>query len=346
MRILLVALSGEVGGAEKILRYCAYYHKSKGYQCDIIIFGKKSSSYWDGFNVKYFDGLNLNSFLNFVNIIKNNNYFLASSSLILANSMLGLLRFIGILKCENLIIRESTQVFRRFNLIKLISSYFLYFFYLMSDIIIFQTDEMMSDVLKYCPFLKRKNSVVKHNPLDTSILDKLVNKNNIFNFPYVFTAGRLVNVKGYDLLIKAFSLSDVNLTHKLVISGDGPEKENLNTLVQKLKLSNKVVFTGFKENIYPLIKNADLCIISSRIEGFPNILNEMIYLNDKVLSSYCTDSISKIEFILKSDIYNLKEFSKAIENGIFFNLNQSEKKSKAKYEEKLRINDYFDTWIE
>lgn len=345
MKILIVALSGEVGGAEKILRYCAHYHKSKGYQCDIIIFGKKSSSYWDSFNVKYFDGLNLNSLFKFINIIKNNNYFLASSSLILANALLGLLRFLGVLKCKNLIIRESTQVFRRFNLIKLIPAYFLYFLYLMSDKIIFQTDEMMSDVLKYCPFLKRKNSVVKHNPLDTSILDKLVNKNNIFNFPYIFTAGRLIDAKGYDLLIKAFSISNINLTHKLVISGDGPEKKSLLRQVKKLKLSNKVVFTGFKENIYPLIRNTDLCIISSRIEGFPNILNEMIYLNDRVLSSYCTDSISKINFVLKSDIYDIENFSKAIDNGIVFNLNLLEKQSKIKYLSKLGINDYFDTWI-
>ena len=345
MKILIVALSGEVGGAEKILRYCAHYHKSKGYQCDIIIFGNKSSSYWDSFNVKYFDGLNLNSLFKFINIIKKNNYFLASSSLILANALLGLLRFLRVLKCTNLIIRESTQVFRRYNLIKLIPAYFLYFFYLMSDKIIFQTDEMMSDVLKYSPFLKRKNSVVKHNPLDTSILDILINKNNIFNSPYIFTAGRLIDAKGYDLLIKAFSISNINLTHKLVISGDGPEKDRLNKLVLKLKLSNKVVFTGFKENIYPLIKNADLCIISSRIEGFPNTLNEMIYLNDRVLSSYCTDSISKINFVLKSDIYDIENFSKAIDKGIVFNLNQLEKQSKIKYLSKLGIIDYFDTWI-
>ena len=123
------------------------------------------------------------------------------------------------------------------------------------------------------------------------------------------------------------------------------EKDKLNKLVQKLKLSNKVVFTGFKENIYSLIKNADLCIISSRIEGFPNTLNEMIYLNDRVLSSYCTDSISKINFVLKSDIYDIENFSKAIDNGIVFNLNQLEKQSKIKYLSKLGINDYFDTWI-
>ena len=215
----------------------------------------------------------------------------------------------------------------------------------MSDKIIFQTEEMMLDVIRYCPFLKRKKYVVKHNPLDTSVVDKLVNKNSFINYPYIFAAGRFVNVKGFDLLIKAYNISNTKLTHKLIISGDGPEMKNLMTQVNKLKLSESVIFTGFQNNIYPLIKNTDLCIISSRIEGFPNILNEMIYLNDKVLSSHCTAAVSNIDFILKSDIYNIESFSKAIDNGVVFNLNSTEKKSKVNYLSRLGIDDYFDTWI-
>ena len=344
MKILIVTLSGEVGGAEKILKYCAHYYKSKGFECDVIIFGKKTSNYWGAFNVKYLDVLNFNSILKFRKIIKNNNYNIVSSSLILANALLGLFRLLGFLKCEKLIIRESTQVFRRFNIIKLIPIYILYFFYLMSDKIIFQTEEMRYDLLRYCPFLKVKRNIVKHNPLDTSIIDKLVKKNNIFNYPYIFAAGRLVKVKGFDLLINAFKNSNINLTHKLVISGDGSEKQRLVNIVEKLNLSEKVVFTGFQENLYPLIKYADLCVISSRIEGFPNIINEMIYLNDRVLSSYCTFSISKIDFILKSDIYNIKSFSKAINKGLVFSLNNKKRKSKDKYLSILGINDYFNTW--
>ena len=71
----------------------------------------------------------------------------------------------------------------------------------------------------------------------------------------------------------------------------------------------------------------------------------MIYLNDKVLSSHCTVAVSNIDFILKADIYNMKSFSEAIDNGVGLDLNSLEKKSKVKYLSRLEINDYFDTWV-
>ncbi len=345
MKILIVVLSDKVGGAEKILSYCANYYYSKGYQCDIIIFGDRTTDFWKNFNTHYIGNLNLFSIVRLLNFIRNKKYFLASSSLILANSLLGLLRVLGFLKCKNLIIRESTQVFRRFNIIKLIPIYFLYFSYLISDKIIFQTEEMMLDVIRYCPFLKGKKYVVKHNPLDTSIIDKLVKKKSFIKNPYIFAAGRLVNVKGFDLLIKAYNISNTKLTHKLIISGDGPEMNNLINQVNQLNLSENVIFTGFQNNIYHLIKNTDLCIISSRIEGFPNILNEMIYLNDKVLSSHCTAAVSKIDFILNSDINNIEKFSEAIDLGLKTKLNKYQRQSKINYISKLGINEYFDNWI-
>ena len=117
MKILIIVLSDNVGGAEKILRYCANYYSSKGYQCDIIIFGDKSSDFWKNFNTYYVGSFNPFAIFRLVNFIRNKKYFLASSSLILANSLLGLLRILGFLKCKNLIIRESTQAFKRFNII-------------------------------------------------------------------------------------------------------------------------------------------------------------------------------------------------------------------------------------
>ena len=60
---------------------------------------------------------------------------------------------------------------------------------------------------------------------------------------------------------------------------------------------------------------------------------------------HTTAAVSNIDFILKSNIYNIESFSKAIDSGVVFNLNSSEKKSKINYLSRLEINDYFDTWI-
>ena len=55
------------------------------------------------------------------------------------------------------------------------------------------------------------------------------------------------------------------------ILGDGRDKEILLEMKQNLGLEN-VIFHGIQKNPYPFLKYADLFILSSRYEGFPNVL--------------------------------------------------------------------------
>lgn len=62
-------------------------------------------------------------------------------------------------------------------------------------------------------------------------------------------AGRLVRIKGVDQLIKAFSLLSADYPIVLDIVGDGEEVRMLQKLTEKLNISEKVKFWGFKKDI-------------------------------------------------------------------------------------------------
>jgi glycogen synthase len=62
-------------------------------------------------------------------------------------------------------------------------------------------------------------------------------------FPYVFGIGRLVENKGFDVLLRAFALSE-RMDHELVIAGVGPELETLVALAEELGLAGRVDFVG------------------------------------------------------------------------------------------------------
>jgi glycosyltransferase involved in cell wall biosynthesis len=80
----------------------------------------------------------------------------------------------------------------------------------------------------------------------------------------IITVASLVRHKGHQVLIDAVCIlarSYQNL--RLLIVGDGPLRDSLNTYVKALQLSEKIIFTGEKENVFPLLKLADIFVLSS-----------------------------------------------------------------------------------
>lgn len=96
--------------------------------------------------------------------------------------------------------------------------------------------------------------------------------------------GSLIPVKDFELLIKAsFLLKKNNFNFHLHILGDGYLKTKLNNLIEELKLRSFVTLHGFKKNPYPWIKNADVFIMSSIVEGLPTVLCESLTLGTPVI---------------------------------------------------------------
>lgn len=117
------------------------------------------------------------------------------------------------------------------------------------------------------------NSVVIKNGVDCTKFkpgSKLLAR-ELFKLPedkkIIGSAGRLELVKGHDLVIKALALLPKNTL--LVIAGDGSQKESLQALVEKLQLSERVIFLGLVDNMPRFYQSLDLFCLPSRFEGLP-----------------------------------------------------------------------------
>ena len=93
----------------------------------------------------------------------------------------------------------------------------------------------------------------------------------------IVAAGRLKEIKGFEELIEAFAYAQLDGT-RLLILGEGPLRPMLESKVQELNAADVVSLPGSVRNPMPYFKLAKGCILSSRIEGFPNVLLEMMVL--------------------------------------------------------------------
>jgi N-acetylgalactosamine-N,N'-diacetylbacillosaminyl-diphospho-undecaprenol 4-alpha-N-acetylgalactosaminyltransferase len=110
--------------------------------------------------------------------------------------------------------------------------------------------------------------------------------------PYVMAMGRLVKSKNFALLIDAFGRS--GLRGKLIILGDGPERETLMRKAAELGLSSRVLMPGFAKNPFALLRHADVFVLPSNAEGFPNGLLEAMAVGIPVISTNCGSGPSEI----------------------------------------------------
>jgi glycosyltransferase involved in cell wall biosynthesis len=108
----------------------------------------------------------------------------------------------------------------------------------------------------------------------------------IKDLPLIGTAGRLVPVKGLDYLLKATPLILGRLPRlKVLIVGEGPERNSLENLASRLGVDSQVIFTGQRGDVYDLISAMDLFVLPSLSEGIPMVLLEALTLGVPVVAS-------------------------------------------------------------
>jgi glycosyltransferase involved in cell wall biosynthesis len=112
--------------------------------------------------------------------------------------------------------------------------------------------------------------------------------------PIVIAVGRLVEAKGFDLLLRAFAQVITKTPARLIILGEGPLYEHLVNLAKKLEISQYVDFAGFADNPYNHIKLSDVFVLSSKWEGFVGVLLEAMALGTSVVATDCWASPAEI----------------------------------------------------
>jgi glycosyltransferase involved in cell wall biosynthesis len=95
--------------------------------------------------------------------------------------------------------------------------------------------------------------------------------------PVIGSVGRLVPVKGYDVLLRAAALLVRQRPDaRFLLIGDGPEKTNLQALARQLGLENHVHFAGEQADVVPFYRAMDLFVSSSHSEGISNVILEAL----------------------------------------------------------------------
>ena len=193
-------------------------------------------------------------------------------------------------------------------------------------------DKVMVNSYEFKKELKKEfnvNSICIYNPLNKKeIIKNSKNKSKkIFktNNLKILNIGRFTEQKDQLTLLKALNLLKNKIKFEAVIIGKGVLKKKLSNYIENNNLDNFVKLKNFVDNPFPLMKQTDLFILSSKYEGLPNVLLEAIVLKKFIISSNCSTGPKEILLNGKGgylfDVQNYQQLCKKI---IFFNQNKKQ----------------------
>jgi glycosyltransferase involved in cell wall biosynthesis len=128
-----------------------------------------------------------------------------------------------------------------------------------------------------------------HNPIDEDRVRSaaLNGPKHATSEPYVVSIARLTAQKDQATLIRAYAASALRRTHRLVVVGDGHDRLALEALARELGVHRRIDFLGALLNPYRILAGAALHVLSSRWEGWPNVLLEASALGVPVVATDC-----------------------------------------------------------
>ena len=145
---------------------------------------------------------------------------------------------------------------------------------------------------------EHRSILVQYNPLNRdeiirkslSEVDYLTEKNDRFR---IVSVGRLAQVKGFDLLIKAFAIAEANVNKQieLYIVGGGAEMDALKKQISVLHLEDRVFLCGQQGNPYSIMSKCDMQVIPSRAEGYSLALCEGHFLGLPAVATKCSGPV-------------------------------------------------------
>ncbi len=206
--------------------------------------------------------------------------------------------FIYFFRSYKWIARETNTVSKKVK--SPILRFFYKLFYSNYDLIIAQCKGMKDDLVNQSKIAEEKIMVI-NNPLDTTAIKNKLEASSHYAFNEkvvnIVACGRLTYQKGFDLLLKEFSkIRNIENFHLTIVgAGYMDDVENqeglLMRLTSELGIQRYITFAGYQPNVYSILKKADYFILSSRYEGFPNVVLESLYCGIPVLANNYADDI-------------------------------------------------------
>jgi glycosyltransferase involved in cell wall biosynthesis len=161
-----------------------------------------------------------------------------------------------------------------------------------ADAVVGNAQAVVDDVIRVAGLPPGRVHLI-HNPVVTpDLLAQAAGPATLPGFeaqdvPVILAVGRLGQVKGFDVLIRAFARLRAGRPLRLVILGEGRLRASLEQLAASLGVADAVALPGFEPNPYPYVARAALFVLSSRREGSPNALTEALALGTPVVATDC-----------------------------------------------------------
>jgi len=138
-------------------------------------------------------------------------------------------------------------------------------------------------------FVNKKKFEVIHNPIAPATNNISINESywKNLNSKKILSVGSLKYAKNHQLLIKSIKFLSEKINCELIIIGEGPLYNDLKYLIATLNLDEKVQILNYRNDISSFYKSADVFALTSRWEGFGNVLIEAMSYGTPVVSTDC-----------------------------------------------------------
>lgn len=222
-------------------------------------------------------------------------------------------------------------------------------FYPWADYIV-GNSQGVADDLSEVTGLHRDRIKMLYNPIVTPELEKKAKA--FVNHPWfeadqppvLLAVGRLTKQKDFPTLIRALAVVRQTLPVRLIILGEGSDREDLEKLVNQLDLEKDVAMPGFVENPYAYMSRASLYVLSSRWEGLPTVLIEALYCGLPVIATDCPSGPKEIladgKYGLLVPVGDVAALARAIEAGLAGKIPQPTEESWHPYSLKVVVDQY------
>jgi GalNAc-alpha-(1->4)-GalNAc-alpha-(1->3)-diNAcBac-PP-undecaprenol alpha-1,4-N-acetyl-D-galactosaminyltransferase len=296
MRITLVIHSLYSGGAERVMSTMANYWAEKGWQVTLLTFSGDNLPFYDLHEAITYRPLNISQdSVHILDFLRNNwtrlqvlRSAIAQTkpdvviSFMTTTNILVILATLGLKFPVIVSERNNPELFNPGFFWTLLRRWSYNF----ADRIIVQTQR----ATEYFPRSMQSRISQIPNPVLIPPPHPLGSEAKLLKLPSrsIVAVGRLEPQKGFDLLLSAFStLTEEFPEWTLTILGEGDLRSTLVAQCEVLNISDRVNLPGRVKNVYAFLKSADLFVMSSRFEGFPNTLCEAMASGLAVISTDC-----------------------------------------------------------
>ncbi len=172
---------------------------------------------------------------------------------------------------------------------------FIRFGFPLAERIVVVADNVRDDLVRHFAIAVDRITIVP-NPIDVARIrragaESVEKTDTNHGAVAIVGVGRLVRLKGFDVLIRAFARLPASIPAKLQIVGDGEERAGLERLAAELKVGNRVEFLGTQMNPWKYMARAGVIALPSRSEASPNVLGEALALAIPVVATRCSDGV-------------------------------------------------------